>query len=85
MSAARTKNTTQQSKEKDKPKLVRCIDCENEIPDTDGISFRMSDHFFFLCNCACGHHIDKYGKLSKLFREHERYCKDHKPKTQKAQ
>ena len=42
MSAARTKSktsTTKQTDKESKPKVVRCRDCDNEIPDTDGISY----------------------------------------------
>lgn len=88
MSAARTKSkasTTKQTDKESKPKVVRCRDCDNEIPDTDGISFRMSDHSFFLCCCVCGHHIDSYGRVSKLFRDHERTCTDYRQKNQKEQ
>lgn len=80
MSAARIKAAIQQAK--GKPKPVRCRDCENEIRDTEGISFRMSDHSFFLSCCKKGHHIDRYGKLSKLFNDHERICNDYEPKKQ---
>lgn len=83
MSAARTKTTTQQSNSKAKP--VKCCDCENEIRDTEGQSFRMSDHTFFLSCCKKGHHIDKYGNLSKLFNDHERICIDFGQKKQPTQ
>ena len=69
------KRTTPADKQQH-PKKVRCQDCRNELRDTDGISFRMSDHSFFLCCCAQGHHIDRYGRLAKLFIDHERICND---------
>lgn len=82
---AQTKTTTNTAtKDKDKPKPVCCRDCENENQDTDGISFRMSDHYFFLCTCKCGHHIDKFGRQSKLFRDNERICKDFIQKASKS-
>lgn len=71
MKTKKPPTTTQQQ-----PKKVRCKDCKNEIRDTNGISFRMSDHSFFLCCCLKGHHIDRSGKLSKLFIDHERVCND---------
>lgn len=57
---------------------VRCENCLNEIPDEDGISFRMSDHSFFLCRCKKGHHINKYGNQEKLFVDKDRICGDFK-------
>lgn len=80
---ARTRTASTQTKDgKDKPKPVRCRDCDNEIRDTDGISFRLSDHSFFMCNCKKGHHINKYGRLQKLFIDHQRICNDYQPKEQ---
>lgn len=75
----------QQESQKQQAKKVRCEDCENEIRDTSGISFRKSDHSFFLCCCKKGHHVDGYGRVSKLFYSHERICNDFTPKKHTEQ
>lgn len=80
MARTRSLSKTNEKDKKDKQKKVRCRDCGNEIRDTDGISFRLSDHSFFMCCCKKGHHINEHGKLQKLFIDHERICNDYQSK-----
>lgn len=71
---ASSRNKTEQSKEK--PTLVCCKDCKNEVRDTEGSSFSIETGEFFLCGCTKGHAVNKFGQTAKLFIDEKRVCED---------
>ena len=63
-------------KKKIQQKKVKCMDCKNEIRDTEGISHNAFTGEFFLCRCKKGHDRNKFDQLAKLFIDEERFCND---------
>lgn len=60
--------------------LVRCRDCQHEVRDTEGISRVNGTGEYFMCHCKKDHDITKWGYKAKLFRDHQRTCRDYRRK-----
>lgn len=62
--------------------LVICRTCRHSVVRTTGISFTADGHKPFMCDCAAGAAVDRYGNEIGMILDKQHPCKSYKEAAQ---